>query len=179
MFNTNPVVNIFFHTDEKEKHDERAFTLYNLCIYMDGIIDRLRWDLVRAVSKKQPAVLRDVKIADLFQSIPDNAYRTDYVNFLLTCFMAQQDTEKVMNSFSNLNERQLVPSKKAMWEYINFCNNRNVWNSTVASYCQKLIESGWVNSYLSQTAVQLKDKGIIDPGNRIFRILSLYGYYDA
>ena len=77
---------------------------------MDGIIDRLS-GILFGQYLKAACSFKDVKV-ESFQSIPDNAYRTDYVNFLLTCFMAQQDTEKVMNSFSNLNERQLVPSKK-------------------------------------------------------------------
>lgn len=177
----NPVVNILLamYFLKKEKNDEKAFMLYNLCVCMDGIIDRLRWDLVHVLSKKQPAVMRDAKIAGLFRSIPENAYRTDYVNFLLSSFMAQQDMEKVADAFSELHKRQLIPSKRTMWEYINFCNNNNVWNSTVASYCQNLIENGWVNSYLFSTAIKLKEKGIIDSRNNIFKILSLYGYYEA
>ena len=184
MYNANaknPVVNILLsmYFLKKEKDDDRAFALYNLCVGLDGICDRLRWDLVNILSKKQPAILRDTKIADLFQSIPENLYKVDYVNFLLTCFMAQHDMEKVMNAFSNVNERQLVPSRRTMWEFLYFCSSRDVWNSTAASYCQKLIENGWVNSFLSQTAIRLKNKGFISSNNKIFSILSLYGYNEA
>ncbi|HEY8423065.1 MAG TPA: hypothetical protein VIL05_15195 [Thermoclostridium sp.] len=177
----NPVVNILLamYYLKKGKNDDRACPVYNLCVNMKGITDRLRWDLAQALSTKQPAILRDVKIAGLFQSIPENAYKTDYVNFLLSSFMAQQDMEKVMNAFSELNKKQFIPSKKAMWEYLLFCKRNDIWNSTVALYCQKLIESGWINSILASTAIQLKNKGIVNANNGMFKILSLYSYYEA
>lgn len=177
----NPMVNILLamYFLKKGRNDEKAFTIYNLCVCMDGIVDNLRWDLAQVLSTKQPAILRDPKIAGLFQSIPESAYKTDYVNFLLSCFMAQQDMDKVAGAFSELNKKQLIPSKKTMWEYLLFCSKNDIWNSTVALYCQKLIESGWINSFLSSTAIQLKNKRLVDSNNGIFKILSLYGYYEA
>lgn len=176
----NPVVNILLamHFIKNEKNDEKVLAIYKLCVGMDGINDRLRWDLVQTLSKKQPAILRDAKIAGLFQSIPESSsLRIDYANFMLSCFMAQQDEEKVMNAISSINDRHLAPTSRTMWEYINFCHNKDIWNSTVALYCQKLIESGWINSFLSSAAIQLKNRGIVDPTNRMFTILALYGYY--
>lgn len=178
---SNPVVNILLsmYFLKKHKSEKRAFTLYNLCVGMDGIIDKLRWDLVEILSKNQPEVLQDEKIAGLFQSISESSSRMDYVDFLLSCFMAQQDKEKVSNAFSELQNRHIIPSNKTMWEYINFCHSQNIWNATVALYCQKLIENGWINSFLSSVAIQLKKEGIVDAKNRMFKFLSLYGYYKA
>jgi len=179
--NQDPVVSILLamYYLKKNRNDDRSLMLYNMCVGMEGITDRLRWDLLQAISKKQPAILKDTKIAGLFGSIPEYAYGTGYADLILSCFMAQQDTEKIAEAFSEPGKRQIMPGKRIMWEYINYCSRNNVWNSTVASYCQHLLENGWINSFLSQTAIQLKNKGIVGADSKMFKILSLYGYYDA
>jgi len=175
----NPVVNILLsmYYLKSENNCDKAMMLHNMCIGLEGINDRLRWDLLQAISKKQPAILNDAEIAGLFRTIPEQAYKTDYLNLILSCFIAKQDTEKINDAFSELGKRQIMPSKKIMWEYIHFCSSNNIWNSTVALYCQYLVENGWINSFLSQVALQLKNKGLADPGCRMFKILSLYGYH--
>lgn len=178
----NPVVNILLamYCLKNGKSDDKALMLYNLCVKMDGIGDRLRWDLLQAISKKQPAILKDFKIAGLFKSIPENAYGTEYANLLLSCFIARQDLDRVNLALSEFCKRHVMPGKKVMWEYINFCSINNIWNSVVASCCQHLItECGWINSLLSHAAFQLKNKGIVDSDNRMFDIISLYGYKEA
>ncbi|ANW99857.1 hypothetical protein CSTERTH_12855 [Thermoclostridium stercorarium subsp. thermolacticum DSM 2910] len=174
----NPVADILLsmYFLKKGRNDEKALTLFNICVGLAGINDRLRWDLIQALSKKEPSVARDIRLAGLFTAIPENAFGTDYANLLISCFMAQKDTDKVNHALSEFAKRNMTPSKKVMWEYINFCNSNNLWNSTLASFCKYLIESGWINGLLARTAIQLKSKGIIDEKDRMFKILSLYGY---
>ncbi len=174
----NPVVNILLamnHINEQSV-DDRSLMLYNLCANMIGIIDKLRWELVEIISKKQPLILQDEAIAGLFQSIPENAYKTDYLNFLLSTFIKQQNKEKVLKTFSQLLEDNVVPDNKTCWKFIDFCNNNSIYNSTVASLCKKLIEDGWVNNSLASSAFMLKDKGVVGSNNKMFKTLELYGY---
>jgi len=174
----NTVVNILLAMSfiKEKRVDDRSLMLYKLCVNMNGIIDKLRWDLVEIISNKEPLILHNEKIAGLFQSIPEKVYKKDYLDFLLSTFISQQNKEKVINAFSSLQENHVLPNNTTLWKYIDFCSNNNIWNSTVALYCQKLIEDGWINNSLASSAFTLRNKGIVDKDNKMFKTLALYGY---
>lgn len=181
MFNTgtdNPVVNILLAMFllKDGSNDERTKVIYNTCIVMQGIPDKLRWDLVQALMKEKPTILADENIAGLFTTIPDTACGKDYASFLLGSFIRQQDHEKVLNGFLELKKRHTPPNRKTMWQYLYFCLDKGIWNNTLLYCCQKLISSGWVDSMLASTVKELKQRGLAENTHEMDKILSLYGY---
>ncbi|NLC19686.1 MAG: hypothetical protein GX757_10825, partial [Clostridiales bacterium] len=126
----NPVASLLlamFYLKHGNK-DNRAQVLYNLCVGMEGINDRLRWDLVKAISEQQPAILKDAKIGGLFKNIPDSAIGNEYTDFLASLFIAQQNQEKVLKAFSVFHKRHALPDKKVLWKYLHFCYKRDLSN---------------------------------------------------
>jgi hypothetical protein len=181
MFNAdrdNPVVNLllamFFLKEGKE--NERAFILYNLCVNMKGIPDKLRWDLVKILSKNNPDILKDEKIAALFSTIPESAMGNPYASFILKQFILLKDTDRINRAFAEFHKKHSSPDYKTMWQYIDFCRENNIWNSTVLNCCQKLIDCGWIDRTIAEAVIGLKNKNITGYTRSMDRILSLYGY---
>lgn len=174
----NPVVNLllamFFLKTRKE--DERARVVYNLCVRMPGVADRLRWDLVQMISKEQPAVLEDPGIAALFSAIPEGAVGSKYAGFLLSAFMQQQDRNKVLKAFADLQKSHTYPDAKTLWKYLYFCRSGNLYSPSLAACCQKLAGSGWMDSFLAAMVKELKNRGMAENTRELDRLLSLYGY---
>lgn len=181
MFNAdrgNPVVNLllamFFLKEHKE--NERAFILYNLCVNMEGVPDKLRWDLVKVLAKDNPDILIDEKTAALFTTIPEGAVGEPYANFILKQFILLKDTDKINQAFAEFQKNHSFPDPKTMWQYIEFCRENDIWDSTVFACCQKLIDYGWIDRTIAETIVGLKNRKIIEYTRGMDKILSLYGY---
>ncbi|MBP7176025.1 MAG: hypothetical protein KBA53_07380 [Thermoclostridium sp.] len=181
MFNNerdNPVVNVllamFFL--KKRLEDERARVVYNLCVRMEGITDKLRWDLLQTLSREQPAVLQDPNIARMFSAIPEGAVSSKYASFLLSCFMQQQDQSKVLKAFSDLQKSHVTPDRITLWKYLHFCRSRDLWSPSLTACCHKLASSGWVDSFIASMTKELKNRGMAENTRELDRLLSLYGY---
>ncbi len=174
----NPVVNIlltmFFL--KEGKHDERSRVLYDLCSGLDGIEDKLRWDILQTLSRNNPSVLTDERIACMFKTIPEGAFGTNYADFLISRFIRQREKEKVIQAFSVLHKKHALPDKRTLWQYLVFCRDMGIWNQTVFFCCQKLILSGWVDRFLASILKDLKSRGLAENTREMERILSLYGY---
>jgi tetratricopeptide (TPR) repeat protein len=181
MFNAdrdNPVVNLllamFFLKEDKE--NERAFILYNLCVNMEGIPDKLRWDLVKILSKNNPDILKDEKIAALFSSIPEGVLGNPYASFILKQFILLNDMDRIDRAITEFHNKNYSPDSKTMWQYIDFCRKNDIWNSTVFTCCQKLIEYGWIDRTVAEAVIELKNRKITEHTHSMDKILSLYGY---
>jgi len=174
----NPVVNLllsmFFLKERKE--NERAFILYNLCVNMEGVPDKLRWDLVKVLAKDNPDILRNEKIAALFTTIPEGALGDPYANFILKQFILLKDMDRINRAFADFHNNHSSPDPETMWQYIDFCRENNIWNSNVSACCQKLIECGWIDKTIAETIIGLKDRKMIENTRSMEKILSLYGY---
>lgn len=174
----NPVVNLllamFFLKNRQE--DERARVIYNLCVRMEGIGDKLRWDLLQSLSAENPAILQDDEIAGMFNNIPEGAYGKQYASFLLSRFMQQQDKNKVLKAFSDLHKHHFLPDRKTLWLYLRFCRERNLWNPSMLACCQKLMASGWVDGFVAKMVEELKNRGMAENTRELDRLLNLYGY---
>lgn len=174
----NPVVNLLLAMFYLKNHssDERARVVYNLCVRMEGITDKLRWDLVQILSKEQPAILQDPAVAGLFSAIPEGAVGSKYAGFLLSTFIGQQDQNKILKAFSDLQKSHSYPDSKTLWKYLYFCRNHNLWNPSLTVCCQKLAGSGWIDGFLAGIVKELKNRGMAENTREIDRLLSLYGY---
>lgn len=174
----NPVVNLllamFFLKNRSE--EERARVVYNLCVRMEGIADKLRWDLVQMISKEQPAVLQDPGIAGMFSAIPEGAVGSKYAGVLLTAFMQQHDRNKVLKAFSDLQKSHAYPDGKTLWKYLHFCRSGNLWSPSLSACCQKLASTGWMDSFLANMVKELKNRGMAENTRELDRLLGLYGY---
>jgi len=175
---SNPVVNLllamFFMKEGRE--NERASVLYNLCVNMEGIPDKLRWDLVKILAKDKPDILGDEKIAALFSTIPESALGNPYANFILKQFILLGDTDRINRAFTEFNKKHSFPDSKTMWQYIDFCRKNDIWNSAVFACCQKLIDIGWIDKIVAEAIIGLKNKKIGEHTRNMEKILSLYGY---
>lgn len=156
--------------------DEKAVTLYRYCVELPEISDKLRWDLLKVLSKKTPEILFDEKIACLFSDIPENAYGTDYANFLLKNFIYSHDEKKVIKAFSSFQKKLVVPSKESLWHYLSFCNERNIWHPSLSYCCQKLISVGWVDRLVVSTIKELNRRGLWENSHDMDKFLSLFEY---
>jgi len=174
----NPVVNLLLAMFYLKNHsaDERARVVYNLCVRMEGIADKLRWDLVQILSKEQPAILQDPAVAALFTAIPEGAVGSRYAGFLLSTFINQQDQNKVQKAFSDLQKSHSYPDNKTLWKYLYFCRKNNLWNPSLTVCCQKLAGSGWIDGFLAGTVKELKNRGMAENTRELDKILGLYGY---
>ncbi|HEY8500744.1 MAG TPA: hypothetical protein VIL89_09005 [Clostridia bacterium] len=181
MFSTdsaNPVVNLLlamFFLKEGKKN-EQAPVLYNLCVNMEGIPDKLRWDLVKTLAKEKPDILENEKIASLFSTVPEGALGNPYSSFILKQFILLGDIDRIDRAFSEFNKRHSSPDSKTMWLYIDFCRKNDIWNSTVFNCCQKLIDSGWIDKIVAEVIIGLKNKKITEHTRSMDKILSIYGY---
>lgn len=181
MFNTsseNPIVSLLLgmYMMKTGREDERALVIYNLCVAMEGIEDKLRWDMIQVLSVENPNILRNENIAGMFFSIPEAVYGKDYVNFLITRFIRQRDREKVVKAISDLIKKHALPDKKTLWQYLLFCHEENIWNPTLAPCCQKLVAVGWVDRFVASVTKDLVQRGLMDNTSEIDKILALYGY---
>lgn len=174
----NPIVNLllamFFLKQRIE--DERARVLFNLCVSMEGISDKLRWDLIQVLSKEQPEILTDPVIAGMFTAIPDSACGKDYGSFLLSQFIRQQNQDKILKAFSDLQKNHAFADKKTLWQYLFFCRSKSLWSPALLACCQKLVSSGWVDGFIAATIKELKNRGMAENTRELDRLLSLYGY---
>ena len=154
----NRVVNILLSSFylQDARVDEKALKLYRYCIKLEEISDKLRWDLLQTLSKKEPELLLCNKIAELFSAIPENAYGTDYANFLLTNFIYSGDQKKAIDAFTSFQAKHIIPCKKTLWHYLFFCREWNIWDPSLTYCCQKLIVTGWVDGLLTSTVKELK-----------------------
>jgi tetratricopeptide (TPR) repeat protein len=174
----NPVVNLLLAMFFLKAHsqDERARVVYNLCVRMEGIADKLRWDLLQALTKEQPGLLQDPGIAGLFSAIPESAVGSKYASFLLSTFIRQQDQDKALKAFSDLQKSHSYPDGKTLWKYLHFCRSNNLWSPSLTVCCQKLAGSGWIDSFLAGMVKELKNRGMAENTRELDKLLSLYGY---
>ncbi|HCA29850.1 MAG TPA: hypothetical protein DEP23_09910 [Ruminococcaceae bacterium] len=154
--------------------DEKAIKLYRYCIELDEISDKLRWDLLQVLSKKEPDLLQSKKIAGLFSAIPENAYGKDYADFLLTTFIYSGDQKKAIDAFSSFETRRIIPCKKNLWHYLFFCREWNIWDSSLTYCCQKLLSTGWVDGLLTSTIKELNSRGLWERSREFDQIFLLY-----
>lgn len=174
----NPIVNLLLgmYMLKEGREDERALEIYNLCASMEEIDDKLRWDMIQALSLKNPDILNNENIAGMFYTIPEGAYGKDYANFLITRFIHQRNREKVVKAFSDLVKKHALPDKKTLWQYLLFCYEENIWNSMLAVCCQKLITGGWIDRFVASVANELVQRSLMDNTAETDKILALYGY---
>lgn len=174
----NPVLNLLlamFFLKEGEKN-ERALVLYNRCVNMKGVPDKLRWDLVRILAKENPDILGNEKIAALFSTIPEGAIGSPYASFILKQFILLNDMDRIDRAFTVFDKNHSFPDSKTMWLYIDFCRKNDIWNSTMFACCQKLIDCGWIDRTIAETVIGLKNRKIIEYTRSMDRMLYLYGY---
>lgn len=174
----NPIVNLilamFFL--RKRREGERARVVYNLCVRMEGITDKLRWDLLQTLSKEQPAILQDLDIAAKFSGIPEGCFSSKYASFLLSSFMRQQQQSKVLKAYSDLQKNHATPDEKTLWKYLHFCRSRNLWSPSLTACCHKLASSGWIDSFIASMVKELKSRGMAENTRELDKLLELYGY---
>jgi hypothetical protein len=128
------------------------------------------------LSKNNPDILKDEKIAALFSTIPESAMGNPYASFILKQFILLKDTDRINRAFAEFHKKHSSPDYKTMWQYIDFCRENNIWNSTVLNCCQKLIDCGWIDRTIAEAVIGLKNKNITGYTRSMDRILSLYGY---
>lgn len=174
----NPVVNLLLamYFLSRRQDDERARVIFNLCVRMEGIGDKLRWDMLQSLSAETPEILQDAEIAGMFGCIPEGAHGKPYASFLLSRFMQQRDKYKVLSAFSEMQRNHIFPDRKTLWHYLKFCRDMNIWNSSLLTCCQRLLSSGWVDGLVAKTALELKNRGVTDNTRELDRLLTLYGY---
>lgn len=174
----NPVVNIllamFFLKIRSE--DERACVVFNLCVRMEGIVDKLRWDLVQVLSKEQPEITQDSGIAGMFSALPEGAVSSKYASFLLSTFIGQQDQNKILKAFSDLQKSHAWPDGKTLWKYLYFCRSGNLYSPSLLACCQRLVSSGWIDGFLATLVKELKSRGMAENTRELDKLLGLYGY---
>lgn len=161
---------------KRRTEDKYACSVFKRCVGMDGINDRLRWDLMQALSKELPSIWEDPCIAGMFSTIPDGACSNRYASFLLSRFIQQQNEEKVLKAFALLYKNHIFPDRKTQWQYLYFCRTREIWNPAMFSCCQKLLASGWVDSFVASTVKELKKRGMAENSREADNLLSMYGY---
>lgn len=164
------------HFLKQQREDARAHEIYRSCVQMPGLNDKLRWDLVQILSKEQPAILEDPAIACMFEAMPDGVGNSEYASFLLSQFIKQQDQDKVLKAFSELQKKHLYPDRKTLWQYIYFCRKKNLWTPLLTNCCQRLLSCGWVDGLLADTVRELKVRGLAENTREMDALLSLYGY---
>lgn len=172
----NPVADIIiamFCLKDGRK-DEKALSLYRKCVELDEINDRLRWDLLKALSDKQPEFMQNNKIAGLFSAIPENAFSTKYMDFLLINFIKAGNESKVLKAFTSMQSKHITPEKKTLWYYFNFCRERNIWNPSLSYCCQNLINTGWVDNRLLTVIKELNRRGLWENTRENNKFLTLY-----
>lgn len=172
----NPVTNILLSAFRLKdgRGDEKAIKLYRYCVELDEISDKLRWDLLQALAKKDLSLLFSNKIAGLFSAIPENAFGTDYADLLLKTFISLGNEKKVIYAFSCFQEKHLAPCTKTLWRYLFFCSERNILNSSLSYCCQKLISAGWIDRLLTTAIKDLYKKGLWENTREMDKFLSLY-----
>lgn len=177
-FNDNPVANIMLSIFRLKsgRTEEKDLKLFMYCLELEDIADKLRWDLLQTLSKKDPKLLYSYKIADLFSSIPENAYGTDYADFLLTNFIYSGDAKRAIDSFSGFQARLITPGNRTLWRYLFFCRERNIWDPSLSYCCRKLMDAGWVDHIVAGTIKELHKRGMWDNLKELEKFLSLYGY---
>ena len=175
---SNPVVNIVLSMIwlKYGRTDEKARLLYRRCVELDEINDKLRWDLLKVLSEKQPELLQNDKIAGLFSTIPENAFGTEYADFLLVNFIKTGNESKVLKAFESLRSKHIIPDKKTLWHYLNFCRERNIWNESLSFCCQSLINAGWTDNLLFSSVKELDSRGLWKNTRETSKFLMLYGY---
>ncbi|NLY17400.1 MAG: hypothetical protein GX045_00190 [Clostridiaceae bacterium] len=174
----NPVSNILLSIFRLKsgRKDEKTLNLFRFCLELDEINDKLRWDLLKVLSEKEPKLLFTGKIAGLFSSIPENAFGTDYADFLMINFINSGNVKKVMGAFSGYLAKHMAPGKKVLWRYLYFLRERNIWDPSLSYCCQKLIDSGWGDHLVAGTIKELYKRGMWDNLKEMENYLSLYEY---
>jgi len=155
---------------------DRAAVVYNTCVYMDGLSDKLRWNVIKMISKETPSVYRNTGLAGKFSGIPDKNCPSEYINTIFEAAIKSGEIRKLNRLFNSIAEADRILTPSNIWKYIYLCREASVYDASVFKSCRKLLKSGWVDIVTVQVMNKLKELHIAQNTDYEDRILELYGY---
>lgn len=159
-----------------EVTDEKAVAIYNECVGLEGLCDSMRWAIVNKLSKDNPAILKNIEIAAMFESIPDKDCSSVYVNTIFEAFLKNKSIKEIKRILDGINESEKVLSLSNQWKYVLECMENSIYDISVYKCCKRLIGAGWVDNILAGTLYRLKELKIIENIGNEEKVLSLFGY---
>lgn len=179
MFNNDPyniLANLLlciYYLDNEVSND-RALTLYYLCLNLEGLNDNMRWDLVKAIAKDNQSIYQNVDIAKKFESLPTNNCTDEYKMFILKAALYEGRIKKIVRLADMLKADSGAMALSDQWKLVDLCNDESIINETAYNFCTNLVNKGWVDSVVAEFLKKMiKEKFYCEPQAKT---LSLFGY---
>lgn len=181
LFNSqidNLVLNLvlcIYYLSREDKTD-KALVVYNNCVKLDGLTDKMRWALVKALSTANPAIYKDSEIAGKFSKVPVPNCPSAYANKIFEVFLRQGKIKKAKAVFEDIENPDKVISQSNLWEYVNLCTKNSYYDISVYMCCSRLLKAGWINNVLAHALRKIKELNIVSDTKQEEKVLKLFGY---
>ena len=179
MFNDDPyniLANLLLciYYLDSEKSNDRALTLYYLCLNLQGLNDDMRWNLVKAIAKDNLTIYEDIDIAKKFETIPSNNCTDSYKSFILKAALYEGRMRKIVRLADMLKANTESMDLSDQWKLVNLCNEESIINETAYYFCTNLINKGWVDSVVADFIKKMNDEKFYC--KQQIKTLNLFGY---
>ncbi|HBN85589.1 MAG TPA: hypothetical protein DDZ89_17300 [Clostridiales bacterium] len=143
---TGILIALHFMSNPSKRHDFVKTIVYTDLVIQPGIVESLRWHMIRYLSDQQPDVCENRLIASLFQYIPINNMTPEYANTVFSVALTSQNKEQIRQIRQSADNAIIPITQDNLWHYIYLAHQNGSYDHSVMNDCLSLIRSGWVDS---------------------------------
>lgn len=140
------MIALHFMNNPSKRHDSMKTTLYSDLVIQPGIVESLRWHMVRTLSAHQPEVYYNRLIASMFRYIPINSMTPEYANTIFSVALTRQNNEQIRRIRQSADNAMIPITQDNMWHYVYLAHQNGHYDKSVMNDCITLIRSGWIDS---------------------------------
>ncbi|NLY96050.1 MAG: tetratricopeptide repeat protein [Clostridiaceae bacterium] len=166
----------FMNKPNNKLFENTKYTLYTDMVALPGIVESLRWHMVKFLSLRMPKIKEQRSVASLFFYIPSNDMSPEYANIVFSTALNGKNPERINRIRKSMENRLIPVTQENMWRYIYFARQEYRYNEQVMKDCLSLIRSGWVDPVIAEALndmILLKMKGYTE---KDLETLRFYGF---
>ena len=178
--NRNTVAGVYialhFMNNPSKRFDHFKLTLYTDLVIQPGIVESLRWHMIKYLSDHQPGLQENRLIASLFRYIPSNDMSPEYANKVFSSALRDQNKDRIIKIRQSATNALIPITQDNMWHYVFSAHQNNRYDQSVMNDCVSLIRSGWIDSTLADALKNMISLKLEGYSTQDLELIRLFGF---